>query len=152
MFSAEQRANQVLYLHLFSSREAVVNTITSNVLRNSLITGSRSTTLWMQEDLDQMVDHVGSAIIPFLSSVGKYYSYFTGTLITIGLLKLILGAIIRIVILYQRRGLGWWMILALWHMAFLMVEMPWRMLTNLGHDQILFPGGDDEDDTADGRP
>ena len=50
-----------------------------------------------------------------------------GFLFILALVKLALGIVLRVYVLYRRKGFGLWMITAFWATAFTLFGMPWRV-------------------------
>ena len=80
-----------------------------------------------QAGYDSLADEVAERMLPFFKWVGRAWVTLTGIVITASVLKVIVNCIARTIVLYQERGCGPWMLLALWNTAFTIARLPYAM-------------------------
>ena len=59
--------------------------------------------------------------------LGQSYSVVVGALFFLGGLKIVVGILLRLVHIYRQKGMGWWMLTAVWATAFTVIGLPWKI-------------------------
>ena len=77
-----------------------------------------------RKDVDDLAYRIGSMLSPMFWLLGWGWPWLCGVLLVGVIIKLILGGLVRMWILYKERGAGWWMVGALWHTGFLILRAP----------------------------
>lgn len=123
-YSEEQLLKHRLFQRTATSRQAVlgklVNQATGSIGREGL------GTVLDVDDLEAITVHVGISLLPLFRIVGHGYQIMTGCLLVLFLVKLLLGAFLRVATLYHHRGCGVWLLLALWETSYLLITGPIR--------------------------
>ena len=133
IFSNSQRADHRLFMIMAQMREPVFTDLSRTALARSQSTHGRLS-YYSDYDLNRLKDEIGSALIPFFTWFGEYWSIVTGVLVCLALAKILLGMCIRMYCTYLQRGCGLWLLASLWHTAFLAVMLPWRVMTAVTQD------------------
>ena len=114
------------------SRSAVVQRITNAATGGRSVSTTDETrglgSVIPAEDLENIVDHIGAAFLPFWGFFGRSWIYVSGVFLFLAILKALLGVLMRTCVLYRRRGLGPWILWAVWETAFLVIYTPWRVV------------------------
>lgn len=77
--------------------------------------------------LDNLSYQVAARILPAFAFVGKSYTIIVGFLFILAVCKLALGIVLRVYVLWRRKGFGVWMFTAFWATAFTLFGMPWKV-------------------------
>ena len=108
----------------YSSRDAVVAKVT-NAATGFSIEGSGQIGLPIAiEDIAHLTSLVYLYASPFFYYFGWGWNTLVGIMTCVYIIKVLIGILIRMFILYTRRGFGWWMLFALWHTLFSIFGFP----------------------------
>ena len=76
---------------------------------------------------DNLTKEIAGRILPFFSWVGNAWMTLCGIAVVTAILKTLIGCIARVIVLYRDRGLGWWLITALFSTAFQIFRLPYSI-------------------------
>ena len=80
------------------------------------------------EDLDNLGYEIALRIMPIFTWIGQWYTILIGILFCLGCVKLITGIVLRLSVLYKRKGFGPWLFTALWSTLFHLWGLPWKVV------------------------
>ena len=123
IYTMEQKIEQKTFAMVMESREAAITSISNNGVVQG-VTGEGLGIPISKDQVEGLAHSVSKYIAPMFFLLGTTYTYLMGALMAAVIAKLIVGSCVRAWILYSERGLGWWMIGAVWHTAFLVIRAP----------------------------
>lgn len=127
IYTDSQLSQHRMYQIEQSTREAVLAKVTSAAVDSGRPGHSLGMTI-STLDMEELSTHLAAYIHPFFYYFGKAWHYLTGFFLFVVILKVIIGSCLRMWVLYMERGVGWWMIAAVWHTAFLMIRVPAQII------------------------
>ena len=127
LFTAEQLRQHRMFLRTQETRSAVAARATNAAVRHTRDSGMLGMSI-PEEDIPLLAMDVSYYIFPLAYYAGSAWTYIWGTLVGLGLFKLILGCIIRGALVYKRKGCGWWMLTAVWSTAFMAFAYPIKIV------------------------
>ena len=130
LYSPEQQAENKRYEQSLDARQPLIQTLVNNMGKSTRIDNEGRIHYGLPFDEAQVSELswqvMGNAFF-FVTWMGKYYTAIVGALFLIAVTKLILGIAFRFYVLYRRRGCGIWLLTSLWHTAYLLFGMPWKV-------------------------
>ena len=145
IFSIEQRRQHRLAMELASSREATVTEFTRRAIRRAEEYSTGALGSFIDDaDLKELTRRVASKIMPFFGLVGEYWVAITGILVTITILKVLIGCTARMFLTYRVHGCGWWVICSIWHTAFTILHTFINLTTAAARHMVNRPQLDDD--------
>ena len=75
-------------------------------------------------DISNLHDLFLGYLFPWIPKVASIWHWITGLILVVAILKLLIGGALRVYTIYRERGLGWWMVGALWDTAFAILRIP----------------------------
>ncbi len=95
-------------------------------------------------DITNLHDLLLGHLFPWVPKVASLWHWVTGFIIFISIVKLIVGAILRAYLIYRERGIGWWMVGALWGTVFTILRTPFT-IAQAAVDAAVAPLDDHQD-------
>ena len=138
IYSAAQQKQHSQYREAAQSRNAILSVITNHAAAHRGTRGPLDVSILGPADLDVISTAIGIKLIPLFRIFGYYWTTFIGFLFAVGIVKALLGIAIRLFATYRARGLGWHMAFALWHTAYDLVMLPFR-LSQAAAEALLRP-------------
>lgn len=141
LYTQEQLKAHEQFLMTQESRRAVVGKITLDAVGGGGPGRALGPPL-STADLEVLTHTIGGALFPVFRLMGTYWSYLVGFLLIFSIIKVVMGVLLRVGVLWMERGCGCWLWTALWHTAFLVARIPWVTLRTVAR-QVLrpVPGG-----------
>ena len=130
LYSADQQAQNDAYERSLSSRLPIIQTMVNNINRGTVVDANGNIHYGLPFDVEQVDDlafQVTGRAFFFVSWLGRYYTAVVGFLFLLAVLKLVGGISIRFYVLYRRKGCGIWLLFSLWHTAYLVFGLPWKV-------------------------
>ena len=135
IFSPDQIHDHRLFHSTYNTRDAVVTQQTVYTMVN-LPLGDGMGSPFSPYVYNDLENRIGYALIPFFGIVGGSWSILTGSLLVLGLVKVLLNTLLRAYIIYVQRGFGIWMLLSLWESLFMVITLPWKILASATADAL----------------
>jgi hypothetical protein len=126
-FTEEQRRAHRTHIINAMSRISFLSEAASDAIENSPGQGKFGIPV-DDYDYNALIDSIGSRIFPFFHTFGRAWTVIIGVLLIISMCKLLGGSIIRMCVITQERGCGWWVILSAWATLFGILRMPSEIL------------------------
>lgn len=122
IYTPQQLAEHRHFLATANAREAVLLESADAAIRH----GQHGTLGIAVTDfhLGQLRHGITIGLFPMVRYLGYWWIQLLGFMVLIGLLKLVVNIVLRMVILIRHRGCGWWILTALWGTAFQAVMLP----------------------------
>lgn len=79
-------------------------------------------------DMANIVNHVGMSLVPMFWLLGSTYNVVVGTILFAGIVKGVLGVVLRIISMYRQKGCGWWLVAAVWSTTYHLLALPWKVV------------------------
>ena len=78
-------------------------------------------------DISNLHDLFLGYLFPWIPKVASIWHWITGLILVVAILKLIIGGVLRVYTIYRERGMGWWVVGALWGTAFTILRTPFTI-------------------------
>ena len=130
LYSPEQQKENKAYENSLSYRQPILQTIVNNMGKGTSVDGSGHISYGMPFDanqVDELAWQVTGRAFFFVAWFGRYYTVIVGILFLVAVAKLFFGICLRFYMLYTKRGCGIWLLCSLWHTAYLLFGMPWKV-------------------------
>ena len=130
LYSEKQQQENKAYENSLSYRQPILQTIVNEMGKGTRVDGSGHITYGMpfnSDQVDALAWQVTGKAFFFVAWFGRYYTVIVGILFLIAVAKLAIGVTLRFYMLYMKRGCGLWLFCSLWHTAYLLFGMPWKV-------------------------
>ncbi len=127
LYTETQKQAHRDFVALFQSREAVITDFAKNAMAGADSVGNFGLP-FSSYQYHQMVDDLGNRFVLFYDIFGDGWTKLAAFLLCAGIIKIIIGTAIRTWILFKQRGVGWWMLSAIWHTLFSFVAYPIQVI------------------------
>jgi hypothetical protein len=127
-YSEKQRQQHREFRRAFVGRQAINAKMASQSVRNSRGQGRLGLPL-SKEDVEDLKWNIVAFLFPWIPIVGEAWNWFAGLLLFGLVVKLLVGGLIRMYVLYVERGCGVWILGALWNTLFTIIRAPPAMFT-----------------------
>ena len=149
VYSPEQREAHAAFQRAVSSRAAVVMKVTNSATHDGIIMDQLGYTL-DGRDVDNLKFDLMGTYFPWVLWLGAAWPWLVGGCLVFSLVKMIVGSAIRIYITILQKGIGCWLIAAIWSTTFGLIGAPFRFasaaMKSAGEaDPIIRPNEQQED-------
>ena len=149
LYSEEQQTENEAFQRSIEYREPIVQDIINNMARGATMDATGKLHFGVpfnDEQMNMISNSVGGRILFLFDWFGSYYTIIVGALFLGAIVKLLLGVGLRVYFMYRKKGFGIWLFTALWHTAFLVIGMPWKIAKG------VYDGAVDEVDKVKDEP
>lgn len=122
MYTKEQIDAHRRFQLVYESRTAVWVKLTTE--STDTPTGEPLRPPLSSQDIKKLGKSIAEQVVPMFRWFGTAFVDLVGILFICGILKIIAGALVRAYMITKQRGVGVWMLAAVWHTAFLVAMMP----------------------------
>ena len=130
LYSNKQQSQNDAFQRSLDYRDPIVQNIINNMAKGATLDSQGNLHFGTPFDADQIDDiafRVTGTVFFMFAWMGRYYTVVIGALFFGAILKLVVGVGLRFYFMYRKKGCGIWLITALWHTAFLVFGMPWKL-------------------------
>ena len=140
LYSNVQQSQNEAFQRSLDYRDPIVQNIINNMAKGATLDSHGNMHFGTPFDADQIDDiafRVTGKVFFMFAWIGRYYTVVIGALFFGAVLKLIVGVGLRFYFMYRKKGCGIWLITALWHTAFLVFGMPWKLAKGVYTEAII---------------
>ncbi len=123
LYTDQQLAVHRKFVAQAETRQAVVTKLTNAAVANAQ-GGSTLGLPLSSADIPDLTAIMTWNIFPLAYWFGDAWHWVSGAILMVGTFKIIIGSMYRALMMYRKRGCGWWMFSAIWATGFMIIMYP----------------------------
>ncbi len=130
IYSDSQKAQHLALMRTLQARDPVLSSGANQAVIGATYDNTgvlRLGTTLSNLDISNLHDLLLGHLFPWIPKVDSLWHWVTGFILFISLIKLVVGAFLRAYIIYRARGLGWWIVGAMWGTVFTILRTPFTI-------------------------
>ena len=131
IYSDSQKAQHLALMRTLHARDPIFNSGVNQAVNSATydsIGVLRLRPTLSDMDITNLHNLLLGYLFPWVPKIASLWHWVTGFLLAIALFKLVVGSALRVYIIYRQRGLGWWVVGALWGTLFNILRMPFTIV------------------------
>ncbi len=123
LYTDQQLATHRRFVAAAETRQAVVTKLTNAAVGNAQ-DGAMLGLPLSGDDIPNLTAIMTWKIFPLAYWFGVAWHWISGAILLLGTVKIIIGSMYRGLMMYRKRGCGWWMVSAIWATGFMIIMYP----------------------------